>query len=93
MQYKIIVFFASSYSPLHPDKVTQKERKNERKNKNERKKERKKFDDDDFNSFQGIACEGHTHTETWVIYGKLCKVVTKRMKERKKEKERKNERK
>ena len=23
-----------------------------------------KFDDDDFNSFQGITCEGHTHTLT-----------------------------
>ena len=25
---------------------------------------RAKFDDDDFNSFGGIACDGHTHTHT-----------------------------
>ena len=23
-----------------------------------------KFDDDDFNGFRGIACKGHTHTNT-----------------------------
>ena len=27
---------------------------------------RAKFDDDDFNRFRGIACEGHTYTQTYV---------------------------
>ena len=36
-----------------------------------------KFDDDDFNSFWGTACEGHTHTQTQgVVYVNILKVVS-----------------
>ena len=36
-----------------------------------------KFDDGDFNSFQGIACEGHTHTQRQTDSGRLRKNLQK----------------